>query len=211
MAAHLHQKAARAELLVVVAGAQGHGPGQGGIEGVQTLLDLAGQGQVFRPARVLLPGAHHQHNLGGLGAVDGGHGLIHRAVAGDEGVPVDVQHHPDGGILLQIARHRLPGAGVGPVVLGVVVESLVVEDLQPHLGEDGRHLLPHPDHVVVLVQGAAVAVAGGVDVLPVWGVGLGGVGVDDQDLGALLGRGEGEAHLPPGQVGQVHRQVGAVI
>ena len=121
--AHLHQQRTVGELLVVPGGAHGHGPGQGGIEGVHALLDAAGQGQVLHPVGVFSPlaGAQHQHDLGGVHPVDPGDGLVYRAVLPHQGVPVDVQHDFDGGILLQIPLYRLGGAVIGPVVLGVVV------------------------------------------------------------------------------------------
>ena len=123
MGAHLHQQRTVGELLVVPGGAHGHGPGQGGIEGVHALLDAAGQGQVLHPVGVFSPlaGAQHQHDLGGVHPVDPGDGLVYRAVLPHQGVPVDVQHDFDGGILLQVPLYRLGGAVIGPVVLGVVV------------------------------------------------------------------------------------------
>ena len=210
MGAHLHQQGPTGQLLVIAGGPEGHGPGQGRVEGIHALLELAGQGEVFHPvgvAAVLAP-AHHHHHLGGIHPVDAGHRLVHRAVLSHQGVPVDVQHDLNGGVLFQIIGYRGGGAGVGLVVLGVVVEGAVVEHAQPHLGEHPFHLVSHPEHVVSLVQGAG-GVAGGVHVGTVLGVGLGGVGMDDQDLGALGGQGDG--HRSGGGRSQVHALPGAVV
>ena len=211
MGAHLHQHRAGGQLLVVPGGAHGHGPGQGGIEVVHALLEPAGQGQVLHPAGVLAPlaGAQHQHDLGGVHPVDAGDRLVDGAVLPHQGVPVDVQHDFDGRVLRQVVLHRLGGAVVGPAVPGVVVEGGVVHHAQAQLGEHPLHLVPHPHHVVVLVQGAGVVVRGLVDVGAVGGVGLAAVGVDDQDLGPVAG--QGDVHRRGGRRRQIHVQPGAVI
>ena len=69
---------------------------------------------MLRPAAV---GAHHQHNLGGLFPILLGDQLIDGAVAAHQGVPVDVQDDPDGGILGQPVPHRRLGAVIGGVVI----------------------------------------------------------------------------------------------
>lgn len=210
VAAHLHQQRAVGEVLIVDRAADGNGPGQGGVEGVHALLDLHGQGQVLVPVGVVAPlgAAQHQHDLRGGLAVDGGQGLVNRAVLPNQGVPVDVQDDFDGGVLLQVLLDSLLGAGVGSVVVGVVVGGLVVDHREAHLLKDRLHLVADADHVAVGVQGAAV-VGLLVDVGAVGGVSLGGVGVHDEDLG-FLGVPQGDVHRRGGQGGRVHGELGAV-
>ena len=83
-----------------------------------------------------------------------------------------------------------------------------MDHAQAHLGEHTLHLVPHPQHVVLLLQGSGL-VAGGVHVGAVGSVGLGGVGMDDEDLGAL--RRQGDVHRRLGGRGQIHALPGAVI
>ena len=74
-------------------------------------------------------GAHQQHHLGGFDAVDLKHRLIHRAVGAHQGVPVDVQHHLNGGILGQMGLDPRPGLVIGVVIGGVIVQFPVVNDV----------------------------------------------------------------------------------
>ena len=132
MSSHLHQQGALGELLVEPGGPQGDGPGQAGPKGVHLLLDLHGQGQMLPPVREGGPrviGAHQQHHLGGFDAVDLKHRLIHRAVGAHQGVPVDVQHHLNGGILGQMGLDPRPGLVIGVVIGGVIVQFPVVNDV----------------------------------------------------------------------------------
>ena len=70
----------------------------------------------------------------------------------------------------------------------------VMEDGDASLSEYLRHLITHPHHIVAGVGSAVVAgpdhavVSGG-------GVGLAAVGVEDQDLGAVLPQTDGKGLL----------------
>ena len=160
------------------------------VDGQHLLLHLHRQRQVILPLGVAQPhvvGAHHQHHLGHALAVDLGAFGVADPFAVDDGIPVDVQHHLDGGILLHIFLNAVQRMGVGAVVAGVVVLGGVVNDGQPHILEDLFHLFSHPHHVVIIVQRPSwVGLL--VFVLLSLGVRLRSVGVNDQDLGAFLGR-----------------------
>ena len=83
-----------------------------------------------------------------------------------------------------------------------------MEDRESRLLQGLFQLLPHPDHVEAAVRGPAVA-AGDVLLARRHGVGLAAVGVDDEDLGALLLRkGGGEGSV---EDGGVKFPVGAVV
>ena len=100
---------------------------------------------------------------------------------------MDIQHHLNGGVLLHIFLNAVQRVGVGAVVAGVVVLGGVVHHRQPHVLKNSFHLFPHPHHVVIVVQRPRwVGLL--VFVLLSLGVRLGGVGVDDQNLRAFLGR-----------------------
>ena len=84
-----------------------------------------------------------------------------------------------------------------------------MDDRQPHLLKDLLHLLPDAHHVLGVVQGAAV-VGLDVDVRAVRCVGLGGVGVHDENLW-LRRVAQGDIHLCGGQRRRIHRHVRRII
>ena len=89
------------------------------------------------------------------------------------------------------------------------MEGFVVDDGNAHLLENSSDLIPHPYDIIVGVCGAGHPRLG-IGVLAVLGVGLGGVGVDDEHLGPCLGGLEGEGGPALGHRLQVHGFAGPV-
>ena len=100
---------------------------------------------------------------------------------------MDVDHHLYAGVVPQILLYGLAGAGVGAGVAGVVVDATVMNYVQPRLLEDFRQLVADTHNIELRVL-RPVGVAGLIAVQPRLGVGLAGVGVDDQDLRLPLGQ-----------------------
>src|SRR5699024_8796531 len=151
-----------------------------------------------------------QHDLGGFAPAD----LHHRGHAGAvllfDGVPVDVQHHLDAGVLGQVLLDHRPAVGIAAGVAGVVVQRLVVEGVDAGGVEGVGHDGPHRAHI-----GGPVGGAGPVprqEPQPFGGaVAFGGVGVHDEHLGlgAVQLDGKGQrvldlgGHLGGGDAGVV--------
>ena len=177
-------------MLVVPGVSQQQGPHQCGVVRQGLLLNGHRQPEIFHPVRVAESAAvtaHHQGQLGGGAlAVDLGDDLHLAAAAGLNGVPVDVQHEADRGVFLEIPVNGGQGPVIGPGVFRVVVQRPVVKHGDASLAEHFRHGVPHADHVVSGVRGAAFP---GPDdaVVRGRGVGLAAVTVEDQDLGGLPG------------------------
>ena len=196
-------------MLVVPGVPHGDGPHEGGVVLTQVLLHRRRQLQVLRPVGVLQAaavGADHEGHLGGVDPRHAADHLDHVPLPVGHRVPVDVQDDGDGGVLLQVALDGLQGPVVGPAVLGVVVEGLVVDDGEPRLLQGRRQLPAHPHRVVLAVRGAVLA-AGDVLLALRHGVGLAAVGMYDEDLGALLRQGRVEGPVKEGGVKALVRAV----
>ena len=71
-------------------------------------------------------GAHHQHHLCHALPTDLGALGIADPFAVNDRISVDIQHHLDGGVLLQIAFNAVQRMGIGAVIAGIVVLSGVM-------------------------------------------------------------------------------------
>ena len=105
-------------------------------------------------------------------------GCLHR-------VPMDIQHHPDAGILGQIVLYALPGLVIGIGVGGVIVHGPVVDHLHAAVLQDLGDPIPHRYHIVIGVQGA---IAGGFLVVLGFLIAFCAVGVNDQHRRPILGQ-----------------------
>ena len=184
-------------MLVEALAAQVDGPGQAAVNAQHVFLNLHRQSQVLFPVRVgqaHVVGPHHQHDLGHLFPVDLGLFGVAGAVAADDGVPVNVQHNLDGGILLQHLLDSRQGPGIRAGVAGVVILGLVMDHGQAHVLKDALHLLPHPDHVIAVVGGPG-GVRLFIGILPALGVSLRGVGMHDENLRPFLRRFQLQTHF----------------
>src|SRR5699024_9015768 len=122
--------------------------------------------------------AADQHDLGSLPPVHRHH-RSHPGAVRLDGVPVDIQHDLDAGVLGQILLHYRPAVVVAAGVAGVVVQSLIVEGVDSRRVEGVGDDPPHRTHIV-----GGVGVPGGVGgIVPETlrhPVALGGVGVHYQ-------------------------------
>ena len=146
------------------------------------------------PAQIVLPvgvaqtalvGAHHQHQLGRLLSVQGD-GVAHRCAVGiGTGVPMDVNDHLNGRVLLHPLFNLFQCGIISPVIAGIVVERCVVEHGDSPRFQSLSQDPPHPYHGVFRVLGAGGFVF---VVFPsgLHGVGLRSVGMDNEHRGAVL-------------------------
>ena len=118
-------------------------------------------------------GSADDHDLGCLLPLHLGNGIIiHPALA--DGIPMDIQHHLNGGIFFQHLFHRLAGIGVGTAEIGLIKYLF---DMNGGVARRLKHLFhrfPHRNNVFALV--------GGVGAPLIVAITFGGMGMNNKDL-----------------------------
>lgn len=187
MASYLDEQTAGGEVLIIKAVAEQYRPGEPGVHPLHAPLPCGGETEVLPPAgqpdaaAVVTPA--DDHDLRGLlprpaPGPDRGHpGTALRL----NGVPVDIQHDFDAGVLFQILLHHGPAVGVAASIAGVVVQGLVMQGVEACRIEGIGHHPAHRTHIDAAIGAAgpvtrAVPQPGGKSVI------LRGVGVHNQDL-----------------------------
>ncbi len=159
---------------------------------IHLLLHFGHKSQILSPmvvGQAAGVGARHQHQLSGLTAVDLGHGLIFFPTGCHHGVPVDVDHKLDGGVLFHCLGNNLQRPVISAVIGRAVVEHGGMNRLNPLFIEDFFDLSAHPHHIVIGVRGS-VGVRGLIPVGGVRRISLAAVGVDNQHRRLLGGNGD---------------------
>ena len=119
----------------------------------------------------------HQHQLSCCPRI--GFRLCPELIAhGSGSIPVQIQNQPDSRIFRQNFFCRFPGAAVRAVIGRIVVEGGVMDHPDALLLQNFRHPAADAQHIPVLIQGAVGAAL--FVVLPLLGIALRGVGVENQ-------------------------------
>ena len=127
MPADLDQQAAGGQILIIEPVAEQHRASKSGVFCLHAALPRSGKTKVLPPCGQLHAGAvvtpADDHHLRRLPPVYGAYRGAAGAVFPLDGVPVDVQHHLDAGVLRQILLHHRTAVGVAAGV-GVTVGTL---------------------------------------------------------------------------------------
>ena len=177
-------------MLVKALGPQIELPAQPRIAPVQQRLKLQRIRQILLPVRVLQPALvcpDDQHHLRAACAVHLRRKAHLIAVSVRRRITMDIQHHLNGRILLQIPLDRRLHPRICAVIGRIVVERRVMQCLDPMLVQHRRDLVPDAnDGPLCLLRAQRVRLL----ILPprFLRIRLRGVRVDNEDLRSLAGK-----------------------